>query len=198
MRQAVLSCIRGLVSNRISVQLIFSRFSHETDDARWVANDDDSETADGETVAVDYHLGEEIWRMLHAHNNSLRRIDGLLYESEAQEERIESLLTLNRYAEDFASKAHRVPMEHWSDVLARISSDDCNYFVTKLARQAVRGGAGSSGNERTSPGRDKRMHMNTHHGLAGRLIAWWFSCGRGARPKSCTRRSAVQFSWRLR
>jgi hypothetical protein len=93
MQQVVQSCIRGLVSNRNLRSIDFAHFALATDDGRWASADEFKETGDDAAVTVDDQLREEILRVLRAHNTSLRRIDGLSYESEAQEERIESLLT---------------------------------------------------------------------------------------------------------
>jgi hypothetical protein len=97
---------------------------------------------------VDADFSQKIVDMLQDCNTSLQCIEGIRYLSREHEERIDALLALNRYGLDFAANAHRVPMECWSDVLSRISTTECNYFVTKLARQAL---VGSQGDNRNSP-----------------------------------------------
>jgi hypothetical protein len=92
------------------------------------------------------NLSQMIVDMLQDCNTSLQRIEGLQYSSREHEERIDALLALNRYGLDFAANAHCVPMELWSDVLSRISTTECNYFVTKLARQALFGSQGDNRN----------------------------------------------------
>jgi hypothetical protein len=125
---AIASVFQGLRANRRLLTVDFSRprryFDTLYPDIRVTA----SEGASGAIVAV-----------LRNHNTSLLQIEGLSYESPEHGEQIAHLLALNRHGRDFAANAHRVPLEHWGDVLSRIGAQDCNYFVTKLARMALFG-----------------------------------------------------------
>jgi hypothetical protein len=90
-----------------------------------------------QTVVVDVGVSEEIVRVLQSFNTTLQRIEGLEYATREHEAHINSLLELNRHGRDFVEKGHRVPANLWGGVLMRISNDDCNCFVTELARKAL-------------------------------------------------------------
>jgi hypothetical protein len=88
-------------------------------------------------VRVDEQVSGDIVSMLRDCNTTLEEIEGLQYESGEHAALIDSLLELNRHGETIRTNAHRVPIEVWGDVLCRIGTDDCNFFVTELARRAV-------------------------------------------------------------
>jgi hypothetical protein len=82
-------------------------------------------------------ISGKIVAMLEGRNTSLKRIDGLVYLHRQHEARINSLLELNRYGQEFAENFRTVPVGVWSDVLCRISNVDCNFVVTRLVRGAL-------------------------------------------------------------
>jgi hypothetical protein len=92
---------------------------------------------------ADSQVSESIAEMLQNGNTVLQRLEGIAYDSEDRQARIDHLLKLNRYSQDFVAEAGRgVPLESWGDVLTRIDNADCNGFVAELARQALEGSAG--------------------------------------------------------
>jgi extradiol dioxygenase family protein len=99
-------------------------------------------------VPVTAEMSELIVSMLEECNTSLKSIEGPFYESRQHEGRIHSLLELNRHGQEFVANLRSVPlglwgavvpMDRWGDVFSRISNTDCNFFVTKLVRQAMCG-----------------------------------------------------------
>ena len=91
---------------------------------------------------VNSSISGEIVKFLCHGNTTLQQIEGLTYESVEDEHRIRRHLLLNRYRADFVENAtSSVPLEDWGDVLMRIGTEECNYFVTELAKRAVEGHA---------------------------------------------------------
>jgi hypothetical protein len=117
-RNALKYAIRGLCRNRHLVTVEFGS------------------TQTSQAVTVDRVVSEEIVRMLQG-NTTLQQIEGLAYASQEHEAQINSLLELNRHGRDFGENGHRVPVNLWGEVLMRISNEDCNRFVTELARKAL-------------------------------------------------------------
>jgi hypothetical protein len=109
-------------------------------------------------LEVNAVIGEQVVAMLEESNTSLKRIEGVAYESPQQGERISHLLGLNRHAQDFVANARRVPMGAWGDVLMRISNADCNHFVTELVHRAL---AGSGDDVTQHARRGKRRRIQT-------------------------------------
>jgi hypothetical protein len=70
-------------------------------------------------------------------NTTLQRIEGIQYESREDEQRIDEILRLNQLLPELVANHKKVPLSLWGDVLCRINTSDCNYFVTWLARQAL-------------------------------------------------------------
>jgi hypothetical protein len=82
--------------------------------------------------------------VLERHNTSLTTLEGLDYEDESHEDRIEWLLTLNRYKKSFLAQADTpapVSSGLWPHVLGRIRSDDrvdvMYHFMNRLVRRSV-------------------------------------------------------------
>jgi hypothetical protein len=91
-------------------------------------------------VRVSGAISKEIFLMLLECNTTLLSIEGVEYESNQDEERIGSLLALNRHGKELVGgNARSVPVELWGDVLCRVSNSGCNFFVTELVRRALFG-----------------------------------------------------------
>jgi hypothetical protein len=140
---------------------------------------------DEDLELVSEKISGEVVAMLEEHNTTLLRIEGVRYESPAHEGQIRSLLELNRHCRDFCSSSEQVrpgmddrespiepnfnpvPLDHWGRVLSRISTVACNYFVTKLARQALQGGgdegSASGGDEDGEHEETKNKQMTLSH-----------------------------------
>jgi hypothetical protein len=87
-------------------------------------------------------ISKDIISMLLEYNTTLVSIEGAEYESNQDEERIGSLLALNRHGKELVGgNARSVPVELWGDVLCRVSNSGCNFFVTELVRRALFGAA---------------------------------------------------------
>jgi hypothetical protein len=93
-------------------------------------------------MRVSRAISNEIISMLLGCNTTLLSIEGADYESNQDEERIGSLLALNRHGKELVGgNARSVPVELWGDVLCRVSNSGCNFFVTELVRRALFGAA---------------------------------------------------------
>jgi hypothetical protein len=141
--------------------------------------------SDEDLELVSEQVSSEVVAMLEEHNTTLLRIEDVRYESREHGERIRSLLDLNRHCRDFCSSSEQarpgmddrespiepnfnpVPLDHWGRVLSRISTVACNYFVTKLARQALQGGgdegSASGGDEDGEHEETKNKQMTLSH-----------------------------------
>jgi hypothetical protein len=127
--RAVASAVNGLCHNQRLQAIDFAPGRHDS-------------------FPVGKKISGKIVAMLEERNTSLKRIDGLACMSRQHEERISSLLELNRYGQEFAENFRTVPVGLWGDVLCRISTPDCNFVVTKLVRAALEPQGPSSGESR--------------------------------------------------
>jgi hypothetical protein len=110
-------------------------------------------------LEVNAVIGKQIVAMLEESNTSLKRIEGVAYESPQQGERISHLLGLNLHAPNFVANARRVPMDAWGDVLMRITNADCNHFVTELVHRALAGN-GDDVTQRARRGKRRRIQTD--------------------------------------
>jgi hypothetical protein len=89
-------------------------------------------------VPVPATVGKEIVGMLQGSNTTLQRIEGLVYESAEHDVLIRHLLLMNRYGRNLAHRGrHSVPVEHWGEVLMRISTFHSNQCIVEMVRHAT-------------------------------------------------------------
>jgi hypothetical protein len=89
-------------------------------------------------VPVPAAVGKEIVGMLRDSNTTLQRMEGLVYESAEHDVPIRHLLLMNRYGRDLVRRGrHSVPVEHWGEVLMRISTLHSNQCIVEMVRHAL-------------------------------------------------------------